>query len=145
MWLQTTIGFFSIVQEAGEAHLTVRARARGDLERLRDGYLPELGAIREGEGTDYRYRATAPHDAVAQAVARLVIDILQADTGYTHGAFVFLYPEGNTECARAVEAYERCLNGTSTFQAWTLESFVEDIAAIREATAAPVRERYLVT
>jgi hypothetical protein len=75
MWLQTTIGFFSIVQKAGEAHLTVRARARGDLERLRDEYLPELGPIREGEGTDYRYRATAPHDAVAQAVGRLVTDI----------------------------------------------------------------------
>jgi hypothetical protein len=34
--------------------------------------------------------------------------ILQADTGYTHGAFVFLYPEGNTECARrGREAYEQ--------------------------------------
>jgi hypothetical protein len=75
MWLQTTLGFFSIVQKAGEAHLTVRARARGDLERLRDGYLPDLGPIREGEGTDYRYRATATHDAVAQAIGRLVMDI----------------------------------------------------------------------
>jgi hypothetical protein len=75
MWLQTSIGFFSVVQKAGEAHLTVRARARGDLERLRDGYLPELGPIREGEGTDYRYRASAPREAISRAVGAMVVDI----------------------------------------------------------------------
>jgi hypothetical protein len=71
--------------------------------------------------------------------------ILQAGIGYAHGTFAFMYPEANTECAGAVAAYQQCLNGTSTFQAWTLESFVEDIAAIRDATAAPIRERYVVT
>jgi hypothetical protein len=71
--------------------------------------------------------------------------ILQAGIGYTHGTFVFMYPDGNAECADAVEAYGRCLEGTTTFQAWTLEGFVEDIAAVHEATAAPARERYVVT
>lgn len=75
MWLQTTVGFFSIVQKEGERDLTVRARARKDLERLRDRYLKDLGEIREGEGTDYRYRASASHEAVAQAVRRMVLAI----------------------------------------------------------------------
>lgn len=75
MWLQTTVGFFSIVQKEGEAGLTVRARARRDLEQLRARYLPELSDIREGEGTDYRYRAGASHEAVADAVRRMVLDV----------------------------------------------------------------------
>lgn len=75
MWLQTTIGFFSIVQKDGEPDLTVRARARADLDRLRERYLPELGEIRRGEGTDYPYRAGASHAAVAHAVGRMVMDI----------------------------------------------------------------------
>ncbi|MFW6086420.1 MAG: hypothetical protein ACODAG_04385 [Myxococcota bacterium] len=75
MWLQTTFGFFSIVQKPGEAGLTVRGRARGDLEQLRERYLGDLGEIRQGEGTDYRYRASASHAAVAEAVQRMVLDI----------------------------------------------------------------------
>jgi len=75
MWLITTIGFFSIVQKSGEEELTVRGRVREDLERLREKYLPGLGDIREGVGTDYRFRATASHESVAAAVEKLTRDI----------------------------------------------------------------------
>jgi len=57
MWLITTLGFFSIVCKPGDKKqgmLTVRSRVKSDLEELRKNYLPGLGTIVEGAGTDYR-------------------------------------------------------------------------------------------
>jgi hypothetical protein len=75
MWLTTTFGFFSIVQKSGTKHLTVRARVRSDLDRLRDRYLPTLTQTIEKAGSDYRYRATVSHADLAAATARIVGDI----------------------------------------------------------------------
>ena len=75
MWLTTTFGFFSIVQKRGTQHLTVRARVRSDLGRLRDRYLPTLTEIVEKPGSDSRYRATVSHADLAAAMARIVGDI----------------------------------------------------------------------
>ncbi len=47
MWLCTDLGFVSVVREVGDADLTFRARFKGDLERLRDGPLPQLGPTAE--------------------------------------------------------------------------------------------------
>lgn len=78
MWLMTPVGFFSVVRKPTDVELetlTVRARARSDLEALKARYLPELGAIQESLVNDYRFRAVAPKVAVARAVARLVQDL----------------------------------------------------------------------
>jgi hypothetical protein len=75
MWLVASVGFFSIVRKPEESDLTVRARARGDLEALSKVYLPSLGPIIEGGGTDYPYRAHVSPKALAEAVARIVKDI----------------------------------------------------------------------
>lgn len=79
MWLITTFGFFSVVQKRGTTHLTIRSRVRGDLEQLKQRYLPSLGPIQDshesGKHTDYRYRAAADHEAVALAMAAAVRDI----------------------------------------------------------------------
>ena len=75
MWLITTIGFFSVVRKPGETDLTVRARARSDLEELRKVYLPTLGPTEAGSGTDYPYRARVSSEALAATVARMVEDI----------------------------------------------------------------------
>lgn len=75
MWIVTEFGFFSVVEKPGDAKagaLTVRARVKADLERLRDLYLPELGPIAESKVNDYRFRAKAPRAAVAAAAARAV-------------------------------------------------------------------------
>ena len=75
MWLITTFGFFSIVAKPGQAEraeLTVRARAHGDLVRLRDRFLPSLGTIASDAGTDYQYRAVAPAADVGRAAERAV-------------------------------------------------------------------------
>jgi hypothetical protein len=46
MWMITTIGFFSVVQDHDDPdRLLVRARVREDLERLRDEYLPDLHIV----------------------------------------------------------------------------------------------------
>ena len=78
MWLMTPIGFFSIVEKPYDRHdgtLTVRARVEGDLTSLKSRYLPELGEIQADQETDYRYRATAPREAVAQALSQLTLDL----------------------------------------------------------------------
>ncbi len=75
MWLFTTTGFFSIVEKEWDRPtqtLTIRARSRDALDRLRAGLLPELGATVEDRRADYRYRAQAPRDAVARAMAEAV-------------------------------------------------------------------------
>lgn len=79
MWIFTTFGFFSIVQKPGDEQLTVRARAKADLDALRSQYLPSLSATIEGAGTDYRYRATVPRADVAEAMSRIVADLTYAN------------------------------------------------------------------
>lgn len=78
MWIMTPVGFFSIVQKPGDGlqrQVTVRARVKADLLALQALALPEMGPINAHEGSDYAYRATAPQDAVARALASLVMDI----------------------------------------------------------------------
>ena len=63
MWLITPVGFFSVVQKTGDIAadtLTVRARVRGDLDALREHYLPSLSPVQESKTNDYRFRAVAP-------------------------------------------------------------------------------------
>lgn len=75
MWLITPVGFFSVVRKPADVDrktLTVRARVRADLDKLRAQYLPELGPTQQSSINDYRFRATAPQVAVAAAMARLV-------------------------------------------------------------------------
>ena len=69
MWLITNFGFFSIVEkpnQKGQGMLTIRARAKADLEALRAKYLPAMGPIEADKGTDYKYRAVAPAAQVAR-------------------------------------------------------------------------------
>src|SRR5262245_39139063 len=78
MWIITNEGFFSIVQKAedrGRSVLTVRARVRADLENLQERWLPTLGPISEGTGTDYQFRAKASSLDIASALSQLVTDI----------------------------------------------------------------------
>lgn len=74
MWLFTDIGFFSVVRKPEDEDagmVTIRARVRSDLERLKEFYLHSLGDIIEGGGTDYPYRARASQSDFAEAVRRI--------------------------------------------------------------------------
>lgn len=78
MWLLTTFGFFSIVQKTkdrGTEVLTVRARVRADLEKLRDRYLPGLGEIVSSPEHDYAFRALVDRQELAGAIGRILMDI----------------------------------------------------------------------
>ena len=78
MWLVTTFGFYSVVEKPRDRErgtLTVRARAREDLEALRAKYLPALGEVAEDESADYRFRAQALREHVVEAFAQAVRDI----------------------------------------------------------------------
>lgn len=89
MWLLTDFGFFSVVEKPGDGRdgaLTVRARAREDLEALRARYLPELGEIQEGGASDYEYRARVAREPLALAVAQIVRGIDYANFKSTVGA-----------------------------------------------------------
>lgn len=75
MWLQTNIGFYSIVSKPEDQEnglLTIRARIKSDLLALKNLYLPTLGAITESAKTDYRYRSKVSRTDLAQAMTNLI-------------------------------------------------------------------------
>ena len=75
MWIFTTIGFFSVVEDPEHPNtLKIRARAREDLEALRDRYLPDLEIV-ESSNTDYRFRAFVHRDEWEHAARSLAADI----------------------------------------------------------------------
>jgi hypothetical protein len=75
MWLMTNFGFFSVVQKKDDDELTIRARPRHDLEVLKERYIPNLGHIIKGGGTDYQYRAKVLREDMAEAARKIVMDI----------------------------------------------------------------------
>jgi 8-oxo-dGTP diphosphatase len=78
MWLATSFGFFSIVRKSDDTAartITVRARVKSDLEKLRERYLPQMGPVQTDVGTDYRYRAKVGHADFAIALLRIGLDI----------------------------------------------------------------------
>lgn len=75
MWIFTMIGFFSVVQKSGDDDLTVRARARADLEALRARHLPMMSAPIDHGGTDYPWRAKVSHADFAAALGQLAAAI----------------------------------------------------------------------
>ena len=79
MWLFTTVGFFSVVQKANQEGLTVRARVKEDIDRLRTKYMPQLAPTVTGGGADYPFRATISHDDFALGLAQIAHDIRYAN------------------------------------------------------------------
>jgi len=49
--------------------------------------------------------------------------------GWKEGMFVVLYPAENSHAAAAITKYQACLTDATTFDAWTLESFVAALKA----------------
>ncbi|MEX2193902.1 MAG: hypothetical protein WD844_01330 [Thermoleophilaceae bacterium] len=70
MWLITTQGFYSVVaHRTRPEHVLVRARAREDLEALRE-QIPTL-ELYEDAGADYRWRADVHRDHWRGALIQL--------------------------------------------------------------------------
>src|SRR4051794_37474035 len=101
MWLFTSIGFFSVV--AYDAHpdtFKVRARARQDLEALRERYLPDLEIV-ESDHTDYRFRAFVLRDEWTHAAQALAADI-----DYPNFKSVVAERQGNGRARRYGKVWE---------------------------------------
>lgn len=75
MWIFTAFGFYSVVEKGRGDLLCVRARAREDLDRLRDHYLPALSPTESDAGTDYEHRAWVARADLAGALARILDDL----------------------------------------------------------------------
>lgn len=75
----------------------------------------------------------------------LVGSVLLAPDGLWHeGRFVVLYPSENDCVDAAVKVYSSCLSDHTTFETWTLESFVDALEAECDASwVGQLRERYL--
>jgi hypothetical protein len=71
MWICLNDAFLSIVTDtANPDRLLVRARRRGDIERVFTDAL-----ISENTGTDYRYRTRLPRATVASTLSARIADI----------------------------------------------------------------------
>lgn len=100
MWLFTNIGFFSVVQKTDTDFLTVRSRVKSDLDALRRDYLPELSPSTTKGGTDYPYRATCSHTAMAVAVSKVALDI-----GYSNFKNEVAARQGKERAARYAKVW----------------------------------------
>ena len=76
MWIITAAGFYSVVRKPTDpaGKLTIRSRVKKDLVNLKKR-LPGLSAIIESDDSDYRYRAFAKPEELADALSKLVMDI----------------------------------------------------------------------
>lgn len=71
MWICFNDAFLSIVaKDCPPDHLLVRARRKGDIERVFPG-----AKVKESGATDYRYRAVVPRAAVAKVAAERIMSI----------------------------------------------------------------------
>lgn len=75
MWIFTPFGYFSVVQKPGDTFLTVRSRVATDLDALRKKYLPELSGTIAIKGTDYPFRAIISHNAFAEGLSKIALDL----------------------------------------------------------------------
>lgn len=135
--------------DRGRSFLGIEVKYHGDLTGKaasdNDGRYPEIAA-KHGV-----FHEEAIADLSRLPLQQIWLDHLLAlqmigkvDDGWDTGTFVLLYPVGNTACADAAVAYERCLTDRMTFDARTLDELTQ---AARLATTDPwprdVHARYL--
>jgi len=71
MWVFLNNSFLSIVQKPGQKDsLTVRARIRGDIERVCPG-----AGVSENTGTDYKFRAVVDRKEIAKALSENIMNL----------------------------------------------------------------------
>ena len=90
MWIFLSNSFISVVQKPGDTDaLTVRARIKGDIENV----FPDA-TVEANRGTDYKYRARVPREAVAKALHDQVMSVTYPNFKSTvkdkkrHGAYM---------------------------------------------------------
>ena len=75
MWVFTRSSFLSLVSDPNDPDmLTVRARHRGDIEKLFPAYTASMTP-----GRDYRYRCVIPRQEVTQALLSEVSKVIYSN------------------------------------------------------------------
>ena len=62
----------------------------------------------------------------------LLVGVHAHEGAFDDAAFVFLYPEVNTDCCKAVEAYQAGLTDRRTFLPWTLDAIVACLMSLTD-------------
>lgn len=74
----------------------------------------------------------------------LLAGSMLATGDWATGLYVFLYPEGNVHCAKAVDSYAAYLTDRTTFEAITLDRVVDELGRQTDASwVSQLRDRYL--
>lgn len=121
MWIMTTVGFFSVIENTNKDYLTVRARVRKDLDDLRDHYMPELHVTHETPEKDYPFRAYIRREFFSDGIAKAAKDInysnfknavkrwqgKQRESVYSKVWGILLELEGQTGVFRRLEAWKK--------------------------------------
>lgn len=106
MWIFLSDSFLSIVADADPALLVVRARRKGDIERV----FPRLRAIRT-LNRDYLYRRAIPRGLVEEAIAGAVAGIEYRNfkdsvkDNVRHAAYVSVWQTMHSYQARAAHGH----------------------------------------
>ena len=131
----------------GRGFLGIEVKYHENLESKKNEYRPRYDKVATRMGC---FRADAlPRLQQPGPLQQMWRDHLLAGAhadvdGFDDAAFVFLYPEVNTACVAAVEAYQACLTNRRTFQAWTLDALVACLMRLTDAQWVPqFRARYL--
>lgn len=97
MWIFLPASFLSVVQKSSDTDtLTVRARIKGDIESV----FPQA-QVEVNTGTDYKYRARLPREAVAQVLHDQVMGLRWSNfkgavsTGKRHDAYMKVWSAMN--------------------------------------------------
>ncbi len=108
MWLFLSNAFLSVVSKGPDPDkLCVRARVKGDIERVFPGF-----EVVPNAGTDYPYRAYIPRELVASRMADLINGL-----GYGNFKNAVVEPERHDAYMRVWEAmyrYQRAAIGVSS-------------------------------
>lgn len=82
MMIGTSFGVFyptlrspKTIAEGDDRTVQIRARRRSDLEMLREHYIPNMGETLAFKNSDYQFRAFCTPDELANALARLALDM----------------------------------------------------------------------
>lgn len=119
--------FVKYVSPAGRSgFLGIEVKYHEGLGDAAASHRPRYDEVADAMGCFVRDRA-ALRASPLQQIWRdhlLAGQLVRAGVGFDEGAFVFLAPEGNVTCRRAVEKYRKQLVGDSLFISWTLEELV---------------------
>ena len=133
--------------EGGRGFLAIEVKYHENLEPERNEYRPRYDEVAASMGC-FRIDALQPLRQ-AGPLQQMWRDHLLAGAhanvdAFDDAIFVFLYPEANTACVGAVDAYHACLTDHRTFQAWTLDALVRNLMTRTDASwVRQFHKRYL--